>query len=422
MTLPNTERFHALDALRGGALLLGIVVHASMSFWPIPFWPIRDNDPSSAVLSGFFVLHIFRMSVFFMIAGFFARLLFEKRRVRGFVADRAKRIGVPLVVGWPLLFAAFIGVIIWYAVRTGAGETLQPPEGQPSLSWRTVPLLHTWFLYLLLWFYAGTLAVVGLASVVDRNGRMRSALDRFVRALVQTQLAPVVLALPLFAFFAFEESWIRWGGVRTPDVGLVPNLPACIAYATAFGFGWLLHRQIDLLSVWRRWWPLHLAAAAGLSAVCASYSALAASPDASAAMGVTDRLLSSAAYPLAIWTWSFGLVGLATAFLSKASKTIRYLADSSYWLYLIHLPVVMVFQVLFANLDWPWFVKLPLMLVAATALMLASYQFLVRNTFIGAVLNGKRIPGKRRRGAESPSAAGSLERAEQAPPQLGSTS
>ena len=50
MKTQSIERLHALDAVRGGALLLGIVVHLSMSFWPIPLWPIRDNDPSSALL------------------------------------------------------------------------------------------------------------------------------------------------------------------------------------------------------------------------------------------------------------------------------------------------------------------------------------------------------------------------------------
>jgi peptidoglycan/LPS O-acetylase OafA/YrhL len=404
MRTQSTERLHALDAVRGGALLLGIVVHMSMSFWPIQLWPIRDIAPSAELLSSFLVIHIFRMSLFFVMAGFFARLLFEKRGPRGFVADRAKRIGVPFLVSWPLLFVAFIAVIIWWAIRAGAGgEALQPPEGQ-LLTWRTVPLLHTWFLYLLLWLYAGALAIVGLMSLIDRKGRIAAAIDVFVRGMVKTQLAPVVLALPLFAFFAFEESWIPWGGVRTPDVGLLPNTAACVAFATAFGFGWLLHRQIDLLSVWRRWWPLHLAAAAVLSAVCLSYSALAANPAGVAEMPLVHRLWSSAAYPLAIWTWSLGLIGLATAFLTKENRTIRYLADSSYWIYLIHLPVAMVFQVLFANLAWPWFVKFPLMLAMAMALMLASYQLLVRNTFVGGVLNGKRIPRERKPLVEAPSA------------------
>ncbi len=405
MTTQITERLHALDAVRGGALLLGIIVHMSMSFWPIPLWPIRDNDPSGVLLTSFGVIHIFRMSLFFVIAGFFARLLYERRGPRAFVADRARRIAIPLLFGWPLLFAAFIAVIVWSAIRVGTWDAMQA-QPQPGLSWSTIPLLHTWFLYVLLWLYAAALAVVGLVRLIDGKGRIVGAADRFVGAIVKTQLAPIALGLPLFAVFAFAESWIPWGGIRTPDVGLVPNVAACVGFATAFGFGWMLNRQSDLLSVWRRWWPLYLAVAAGLSVVCSYYSGLAANPAAIAEMGLTDRLWSSAAYPLATWTWSLGLIGLATACLTKENRTIRYLADSSYWVYLIHLPVAMVFQVLFATVVWPWFVKFPLMLAIAMALMLLSYQLLVRNTFIGSVLNGKRIPGKSRPPrAESSSAA-----------------
>ena len=401
------ERLHALDAVRGGALLLGIAVHLSMSFWPVPFWPIRDNDPSSELLTSFVVLHIFRMSLFFVLAGFFARLLFKRRGPVGFIKNRAQRIAVPFLVGWPLLFAAFIAVIIWWAVRSaGGGEPLQPPQDQPGLSWKTLPLLHTWFLYVLLWLYAGTLLVVGALNVVDRKGRLGAAADAVMRFIVRFQLAPIVAGTPLAAFFFFKESWIMYGGVHTPDVGLLPNLQAMVAFTSAFGFGWLLHRQMDLLSVWKRWWPLHLALAAALSGVCVVYAGMAVDPAAVADMSLAHRLGSSIVYPLAVWTWTFGLIGLSMAFLHRSNKTIRYLADSSYWLYLIHLPVVMVFQVLFANVELAWFVKFPIMLALSFALMIASYQLLVRNTFIGGVLNGRRYPGASRtaahRAAETP--------------------
>ena len=36
----------------------------------------------------FYVLHIFRMTVFFVLAGFFARMLLERRGVGGFIANR----------------------------------------------------------------------------------------------------------------------------------------------------------------------------------------------------------------------------------------------------------------------------------------------------------------------------------------------
>jgi peptidoglycan/LPS O-acetylase OafA/YrhL len=70
-------------------------------------------------------------------------------------------------------------------------------------------------------------------------------------------------------------------------------------------------------------------------------------------------------------------------------------ADASYWLYLVHLPIVMALQVAVSQLDWPWPVKFGAIMLVALPVMFASYQYLVRYSFIGAVLNARRIrPGK----------------------------
>jgi hypothetical protein len=45
-----------------------------------------------------------------------------------------------------------------------------------------------------------------------------------------------------------------------------------------------------------------------------------------------------------------------------------------------------------ARLDWPWPVKFTGILAIALPLMFASYQLLVRYSFIGVVLNGRREP------------------------------
>ncbi len=401
MATQSTERLHALDAVRGGALLLGIVLHMSMSFWPVPFWPIRDSQPSPELFTSFLVIHIFRMSLFFLMAGFFARLLFQKRGPLAFAKDRAIRIGVPFVVGWPILFVAFIAAIIWNVMKANGGVMPENSAPPPALTVQTLPLLHTWFLYALLLLYTGALAVVGVFTLIDRKGHVGRAVDAVVHFLVKFQLAPIVVGLPLAAFFFFESTWIASGGVRTPDVGLAPNLMAVVAFSSAFGFGWLLHRQIDLLAVFKRWWPIYLAVAVGLTVLIVKYAGLAANPTFVAEMSLTDKLITSGIYPLAIWTWSFGLVGMALTFLSKENKVVRYLADSSYWLYLIHLPVVMVFQIPFATVDLPWFVKFPIMLALSLAAMLASYQLLVRNTPIGTLLNGRRY-GRQAKQSQAP--------------------
>lgn len=65
------------------------------------------------------------------------------------------------------------------------------------------------------------------------------------------------------------------------------------------------------------------------------------------------RLAGATFYALAIWTTTFAAIGFALRFMSGFSPTRRYLADASYWLYLIHMPIVMALQVAVSPLDWP---------------------------------------------------------------------
>jgi peptidoglycan/LPS O-acetylase OafA/YrhL len=69
---------------------------------------------------------------------------------------------------------------------------------------------------------------------------------------------------------------------------------------------------------------------------------------------------------------------------------VRYLADASYWIYLIHLPLVGMGQV--ALHAQPWAPALKMLLVSAGATLggLVSYQLAVRHTVIGRVLHGPR--------------------------------
>jgi peptidoglycan/LPS O-acetylase OafA/YrhL len=72
---------------------------------------------------------------------------------------------------------------------------------------------------------------------------------------------------------------------------------------------------------------------------------------------VLPRLIHAATYALAIWTWTFAAIGMALKFLSNHSPARRYIADSSYWIYLIHLPLVIFLQAAVSRLDWHWSVK-----------------------------------------------------------------
>jgi peptidoglycan/LPS O-acetylase OafA/YrhL len=192
--------------------------------------------------------------------------------------------------------------------------------------------------------------------------------------------------------------------VRTPDASLVTNLQAWIGFGSAFGFGWLLHRQTDLIRMMERRWLLNSVLAVGL--IAASFFLAVAGRTPPMPIGYSAvRLAGAVCYALAIWTTTFAAIGLALRFLSGFSPTRRYLADASYWLYLIHLPILMALQVAVSSLDWPWPIKFGTILLVALPLMFASYQLLVRYSFIGTVLNGRRL--RREKQLAATAAAGS---------------
>ena len=381
------ERFHALDAARGLALLLGIVLHATMSFFFVV--PARDTSHSTTLAVTFFVIHIFRMSVFYVIAGFFAHMMLHRRGTRGFLKDRAARILVPLTAGWVILAPLTIGVVIWGLTRTfpdGAGEPAPASQG--------LPLTHLWFLYYLCLFYVATLALRAGIARLDSTGTLRARVDRVVRAGLASYLAPLGLAVPTFAVLYLDPGWSAWFGIQTPDTGLWPQVPAVVAYGTAFAFGWVMHRQTTLLALLERQWRTNIGAAVAFTAACLAW--IGPTPnllDPTAIPGGQQmRLLYTAGYVLAIWFWTLGLLGAAVRFCSRVSPARRYLADASYWFYLIHLPIVFALQVLLMDVPLHWAIKFPLILATTLALLFASYHYLVRPTFVGELLNGRRYP------------------------------
>jgi peptidoglycan/LPS O-acetylase OafA/YrhL len=382
------ERLHSLDAVRGFALLLGVVFHAALAFLPGPQgWLVMEQSRSAAIAVMAFPLHMFRLTIFFLIAGFFARLLLERDGARRFAANRMKRIALPLVIFWPVVMAGIIAAMIWLGIKTAVpGQPAPPSPPFPTLP--DFPLTHLWFLYALLLLYAGALVLRALLAAIDPNGRIAAGADRIVAAAVSTPVAPIVLALPLALAFTQIGAWPMWFGIPTPDQSLIPLLTPTIAYGFAFLVGWMLHRQIHLLQRWAAMWPaalvLALATTAGALALLGP-TQIAKLPDED-----WQTAVYYGCYAVGSWAWTIALIGLALRFLSGHSPARRYIADASYWVYVIHLPIVLAFQVAFSQAQLHWVVTFPAILGGSLFVSFLSYHWLVRRSFVGALLNGRR--------------------------------
>jgi len=78
-------------------------------------------------------------------------------------------------------------------------------------------------------------------------------------------------------------------------------------------------------------------------------------------------------------------------FCSKPSKKLKYISDSAYWIYVIHLPLSFFVPALFHQLNIHFFMKFIISSTIVTMLCFGTYHYFVRKTFIGKFLNGKKL-------------------------------
>ncbi|WP_347349643.1 acyltransferase family protein [Nigerium sp.] len=392
-------RLHGLDALRAGALGLGIVLHSLMPFAPGMGWLLTDARTSAAVGVPLFVIHLFRMTVFMLLAGFFGRMVVHRRGAGAYLRDRTVRILAPMVAFWPVAVMP-LGLLVAANASLRGATPPQPPSrpGAPEALAMFSPG-QLWFLLVLFEVSALTLGVRWVALRAARwasgaasdgegaagmsgPGRDLTCLTRAVGRALSGPAGVLAAAVPYYLCVLAQGD--ATGGIAAPTT-ILPEVAPLVAYLGAFGVGWALHADPDALARIARQWPGQLAAAIALSA--AGYVT------APATLSVPGH---AALVALAGWTWTYALLGLCVRFLRRERPVIRYLADSSYWAYLVHLPLLVGFELLIADQPWPIAAKLLLTWTVVGAALLGSYQVLVRKTWLGQWLNGHRYGRARR--------------------------
>ena len=356
-------------------MLLGLVLHSAASYTAQPLgeaWPYHDRSRHIAFDLLLFFIHLFRMPTFFVVAGFFAALLYERDGERQFIRNRARRVGLPLVVFWVAVMPLMIAGVLF---GTWMGLVEVPLDHVPrGPIWRLPILGHLWFLYDLLLFYVAAVIVARAA----RGFRLTA------EATWITRPGWNVLALGLITTLTLLPMQVP--GLET-SAALAPPLRILAAYGAFFAFGWLLYRQREVLPLYGARWIRFLVA--GLIATLAYLVVL------QLPARMTPRafhVASVACAGLAVWLLIFGCLGLFVRRLDAPRPRLRYLADASYWIYLTHLLPVTWAVGLLALVAWPAGVKFTIVLTVATAVTLLTYRAFVRTTAIGALLNGRRLP------------------------------
>src|SRR5262249_38034301 len=136
----------------------------------------------------------------------------------------------------------------------------------------------------------------------------------------------------------------EWTAAAPAD-SFLPNPSTLFYYALFFALGATLCRHRDLVDAARRsawkWAACAVAATLPAAMLFAAHN----SPQLAGQPVVQGAALLI--YAAATWPSLIALVGLASRYLNQPRATFRYMADSSYWIYLFHLtPMVLLIALL----------------------------------------------------------------------------
>ena len=90
------------------------------------------------------------------------------------------------------------------------------------------------------------------------------------------------------------------------------------------------------------------------------------------------------------WLVVFGFIGLFLRLFQQSRPSIRYLADSSYWIDLVHMPIIGLLQVDLYRVPGHALWKFPIVWAVTLRAGFRLDQMLVRYTAIGVWLHGRR--------------------------------
>lgn len=379
----KTERLHALDSLRAIMMMLGIVLHSANTYVIADYgssWPLKDPNSTGLALDWISsVVHAFRMPIFFVVAGFFASLLFHERSSSKMIKNRVNRILLPflvfLVLLWPLVQISFNYSKIVFAQGSNPFSTALASFSQPAAF---VPghTMHLWFLYYLVMF-SGASYVLGLTF--NKLPWFTSKSSQLVSFVIQRPFLKIIAfaCITFLLLLIMNRTWVATSLSFTPDFNTF------IFYAFFYMFGWVLFKSKSLLSSFKKYDFVFTALALLLFTwyFFAELTAL-------------DLWVKITIKSLTCWLFIFGITGLFIRFGSHHSATMRYASDSSYWLYLLHLPLTAIIPGLIADWNIPAIFKFLFVMSATAVVCFVTYHYLVRSTFIGAFLNGRKYSRK----------------------------
>tara|TARA_Y100000589_G_scaffold303852_1_gene316562 strand:+ start:104 stop:1225 length:1122 start_codon:yes stop_codon:yes gene_type:complete len=359
------KRFHNLDFLRTFAMMMGLVIHAPLLFWSPDFakaFGINNIVPAEEWVNiiGRFISN-WRMPLFFLLSGFFAILVIERKGTLQFIKDRIIRVGLTCLV-----FSSL------YDISDG------------SFDYTT---LHLWFLYELMILVLVFSLLYKFKIIKDFLCMKVSPKILFILALCLISTVPLAYILnhwwhPLslkastgyfdlkIGNLLYYFSYFLAGTILYSNQNIfiqLKNTKTILLLVTLSLFAFFLRLYSDYLTIGQAE-NLRNIAQMQFDPILVLFNAC---------MIGTNSILLCLLF-----------IGLASRFIQSDSFIIRWFVELSYPIYILHLIPVTMMSAVFYQAGFSQFIIIPLAVITGFIISVFLYYLFIKFTPLNWLING----------------------------------
>jgi glucans biosynthesis protein C len=387
-SLAHSRHSSALDWLRAISAVLVVALHAGIAYLSHPMpglaWPTQDGQ--SSIVNGIvWTIELFIMPLFLIIAGYLAWQSLRRRGPADLVRTRVSRLLKPFA--FACLFILPIDFYIW--VDGWVIDGLVPARKLRSLKFEDGIDKNLWG-FAHLWFLPYLMSYVALLAGVDTINRRGYRFGNFAQAFGQWswQRWTAILMFTATAIL-YVRPEVVWGFQHA----FLP-VPSKWTYSGLFFIAGVLIAKHDrdfmsLAHACQRTIPLACVTAfaaivMGLWHLDQSSLVTEKSSSSDASTTLAALLLAGLTVAAAI-TLSLAAIGATTRWNRSTPRWIAYLSGASFWIYLVHHPLVGLLQIDLKYLlpTAPAEIKFALVTILTTGISIGSYHVMIRQTRLG---------------------------------------
>ncbi len=356
MRMQLTGRIHYLDAARALLMLLGIPYHVALIYVLNNHWAFAISSDSSPGLSYLAkALHAFRMPAFFVLAGYFAMMILERKGAGPWLRGRAVKLIVPFVAA--ILLLNPISLIT------------QPDDG--------VLLLRTmgdhWIAHL--WFLPALLCMSAFLALMKSTPMLR-----WYQALTDWVVREPMLGVPLVLFLATGVFGVgsMLNSRLSDNFVLEAVLPGAVSSMPFLLLGAAMRSNRQVMEFMSR--------CSWVSFVFTMLPLLFLLNTAWGAWYVNVARI------FALTLTAVGMcrvvLTLCRLLLDRPSRSIKRIVDASFTMYLVHFPIFNLLFLLLGPADLPVWVEYPLLVLTVAFASYGVHALIARSAVLLFMFNG----------------------------------